>query len=415
MANEVELDLRGNLRKSWIDGICYMLMVGLGEHYLPAFVLAIGLGPIFSGWVATLPMLAGSILQLATPELVVLSRSHRRWVVASATIQALVFVPLCIAAWHGSASATWIFALATAYWASGLATGPAWMTWMSTLVPTRIRARYFAKRNRALWVAFVLCFVFAGGFLEFAKANGFELGAFAVLFALAGAARLGSARYLSLQEEPHPIPREHRNVPRLELLSRFFGHGHGRLLIALFAVQASVQVAAPFFTAFMREKLEFSYATYALLYATPFAARIVALTWIGEFAHRRGARWILWFGGLVLVPVALPWTISSSVIVLFIAQAASGVGLAAFELGTFLAFFESVDEGERTSVYALYNVVNALSFAIGSTLGGLLLGALGEDRRAYAAVFVLSTCLRVAVVPLIGALKRSEAVDIGAA
>jgi cyanate permease len=80
-------DVRGNLRKSWLDGASYMLMVGFGEHYLPAFVLAIGLGDVFSGWVATLPMLAGALLQLATPHLVERVGSLRRWVVLTAALQ----------------------------------------------------------------------------------------------------------------------------------------------------------------------------------------------------------------------------------------------------------------------------------------------------------------------------------------
>ena len=82
---------------------------------------------------------------------------------------------------------------------------------------------------------------------------------------------------------------------------------YGILTVAAMALiafnQSSAQPQIPMGTKeFMREKLEFSYATYALLYATPFAARVVALSWIGEFAHRRGAAWTVWFGALLLVP-----------------------------------------------------------------------------------------------------------------
>jgi hypothetical protein len=61
------LDLQKNLRASVGDGTCYGLMVGLGETYLPAFVLAVGLGEVTAGLAASLPQLAGGIMQMISP------------------------------------------------------------------------------------------------------------------------------------------------------------------------------------------------------------------------------------------------------------------------------------------------------------------------------------------------------------
>src|ERR671911_456001 len=47
------------------DGGTYSVMVGLGETYLAAFVLALGLGERAAGLIAGAPMLAGAVLQLA--------------------------------------------------------------------------------------------------------------------------------------------------------------------------------------------------------------------------------------------------------------------------------------------------------------------------------------------------------------
>ena len=48
-----------------IDAAAYSVMVGCGETYLPAFALALGLGPIVAGMVASVPLLVGATVQLA--------------------------------------------------------------------------------------------------------------------------------------------------------------------------------------------------------------------------------------------------------------------------------------------------------------------------------------------------------------
>lgn len=63
--------LRGDLTAIGIEGAAYSGMVGIGENYFPAFTLAMGLGDLAAGWIATLPMLLGGCLQMVTPAAVV--------------------------------------------------------------------------------------------------------------------------------------------------------------------------------------------------------------------------------------------------------------------------------------------------------------------------------------------------------
>jgi hypothetical protein len=67
------------------DGAFFSAMVGLGETYVPAFALAVGLGEVVAGLIATLPMLAGAVFQLVTPWAVRHLRSYRRWIVLCAS------------------------------------------------------------------------------------------------------------------------------------------------------------------------------------------------------------------------------------------------------------------------------------------------------------------------------------------
>ena len=59
--------LRTSLRASTYDGICNAVMVGFGESYFPAFALFLGASAFEAGVLATLPILVGSLFQLAVP------------------------------------------------------------------------------------------------------------------------------------------------------------------------------------------------------------------------------------------------------------------------------------------------------------------------------------------------------------
>ena len=91
------------------DGVAASVMVGIGETYLPAFVLAISSSQLACGLVSTVPMLIGAVLQLCAPWAVRQLGSYRRWVVLAAVVQAVGFLPLLVAAIVGVMSVTTIF------------------------------------------------------------------------------------------------------------------------------------------------------------------------------------------------------------------------------------------------------------------------------------------------------------------
>lgn len=57
--------LRRDLAAISADGVAFSVMVGVGETYLVPFALALGLAAGQASLLATLPILAGSLLQLA--------------------------------------------------------------------------------------------------------------------------------------------------------------------------------------------------------------------------------------------------------------------------------------------------------------------------------------------------------------
>jgi MFS family permease len=378
--------LAHNLGVSQSDAAAFGVMVGLGETYLPLFVLTVGLTEVMSGLVVSVPVLLGGALQMISPWAVAALKSHKRWVLCCSLLQAASFVPLIVAAIVGYIPPWAALVVASLYWAGGLGTGPAWNVWIGTLVPRTIRAHFFAKRTR-LQQGTVLAGFLAGGFaLQAGKKHDLALGdqhdttlmVFAVLFSIACVCRVASAIFLASQTEPQPLPPDRQRVSVLEQLRRY-------------RHSAGVWITGPYFAPYMNRKLLFSYSDYAVLIAFSFVFKILALPLCGRFAKRWGARLLLTIGGIGIVPLTGMWIVSENYAWLCVTQAIAGLSWAAYELAFFLLFFESIPAKERVSVLTLFNLLNSLALAAGAMIGGIILRYAGETVEAYHWLFAISS------------------------
>jgi MFS family permease len=383
------------------DAGSFSLMVGMGESYLPAFVLAMGLGDLAAGLITTVPMLAGGLLQLISPAAVRRLGSHRRWVVFCAAIQASTFLPLIAAALIGRMPVALVFLIASVYWGAGLATGPAWNTWAESLVPARIRARYFARRSRVAQAGVLVGFLLGGMTLQLGAAWDHRLWAFATIFLLSAACRYTSAALLASQSEPCPPGDDHRRVRLPEFLARLRHGSDGRLLVYLLCVQGAVQIAGPFFAPFMLSHLKFSYSRFVGVIAISFVCKSLSAPLMGAIAHRFGARTLLWVGGLAIVPLSGLWLASDNFAYLLLVNALAGAAWAGYELAFFLLFFESIPAEERTSVLTTYNMVHSAAAVAGTVIGSLLFALVGSGYAGYMAVFGVSSLVRAATLLLL--------------
>jgi len=394
--NDRPATLRRDLRAIVGDGVAFSVMVGTGESYIPAFALAAGLGEITAGLVATLPMLVGAAFQLVTPAAVRRLGSQRRWVVLCAAAQAASFAPLVIAALAGRLSRPVLFFAAALYWGFGMATGPAWNTWITQIVPRPIRSRFFAVRARWSQVAVLAGLIAGGASLQAGVGSQRPLLIFAALFGTALLARAVSSRFLASQSEPAGVAPDSLRISPGAFWATFRNPAHGRLLLFLIWLQMAVHISAPYFTPFMLGPLKLSYGEYAVLTGTSFVARIAAMPALGSLAHRAGSRRLLWIASLGIVPLPALWLITQHFAWLLLVQVAAGIAWGAFELATLLVFFDDIPDRQRTSVLSMFNLANALAVVIGAGAGSLLFRAFGPQLAGYAVLFVVSSCLRIA-------------------
>jgi MFS family permease len=401
------------MRCSIWDAASYSVMVGIGETYLAAFALALGTGETFAGLIATLPMLAGSSLQLATPWALRRFHSYRTWVVLCASLQAAALLIVPVAVWLSgiTAKAIWVFVAASAYWAASQATGPAWNTWIEEIIPKRVRANFFACRARISQMCVLIGFAIGGLALHFAaevgRSQAWVLAAFVAIFLVGAACRFISAAILSRQSEPSQGRYSARSVTFRQLVSQTSGDVGGRLVLYLLAVQAAVQISGPYFTPFMLAQERMSYLTYMMLIGVAFLGKAIALPMWGRVAHYSGARRLLWIGGMAIVPIAGLWVFIdyfdgwSRLAFIASIQLISGIVWAAYELAMLLMFFEAIPKSDRAGVLTLYNFGNAAALVLGSLVGAMFLQTLGESHSTYLALFGLSSLARLCTVPLL--------------
>lgn len=431
--------LRANLRHCLIDGFAYCLMLGFAEMYLAKFVHALGLGPLAVGLIATVPMLLGAASGIPGAWILRRLNSFSRFVGGMAALQALALVPLAGLAFAGPAIAgplreagmLWIltilvFLLTTIYFCGSLGGGPAWITVTGHLFPARIRSNYFAMRSRLLQgatfggligfgvIAGEMDRLFAGS--AWLRGSGMDpvLVACGVSFLLAGAARGVSAWHLSRYSEPRDTPREQRVVGLGDFLGRFSRGNDGRFILYALSGGMALQIAQPYANPFMLEVLRPTdtfhgwvvsilggQTPYTMLLASVYLGRVLVLPWAGRLANRLGARRLLWVGGIALSPLALIWIVTDNFGALLLAQFATGMALAVWELGLFLMNYESIAPAERTAMITYYTLSNEAGKTGGSLVGGGLLGLAGKDWNAYALVFCVSAVARLGTLLLL--------------
>lgn len=402
-----ERRVRRDLRLSATDAMFFSVMVGCGEAYFVAFALAMGMGAALAGLLSTLPMLAGALLQLAGPWAVNRLGSHKKWVVLTAGLQCISFIPMIVMALMGRMPAWLMFMSVGIYWALNLGGGPAWNTWIGTVVPKSIRARYLSSRARLAQLVLLVSLVGAGLLLHWGKESlgGGEhpryLAVFAGLFALAGVARLGSTWCHTRISEPTPMPTGSRRVPFKAFLRGPKAVSGGRLLMYMLGLQLCVQVSGPFFAPYMLGALNFDYTVFAGLMCCSFLGRVLAMPLIGRFAKRYGPGNLLWVGGIGILPLSALWVVSPAPIYLVFVQLASGVMWASYEMATMLLLLETIPANERTSVLTTQSALNAVVIVVGSSCGALVFKLMGGGMDAYHTLFIASGVLRVGTVLLL--------------
>lgn len=399
--------LRKNLFYSSTEGAAFSFMVGIGETFLPAFAVALGLNSVTVGLISVLPLLIGSTLQLVSPYALQKLHSCRSWVTFCATIQATSFLPLAWAAYQGQIPTPFLFLAAALYWGGGLGAGASWNVWMSRLVPRRIFATYFAYRSRLAHLFVLMGLISGGAVIHFAEKQNAILTGFLILFLAAFAARFLSSLVLRKMSDIHyenPTPYHIKTIFKEARSSR----DAFQLFRYVFLVQIAVQISGPYFTPFMLKEIRLSYFEFMCLTAAAFFSKMWCLPRFGKVAHKLGAQTLLRVGGISIIPLPLFWLFSQNFYYALIVQLITGAAWACYELGTLLLILHRTPEATRAQWITTHQFLSAIAMVVGSSFGGLLFTWMGGHLTAFFMLFTISAISRLFTFRLLRQFTKEE-------
>jgi MFS family permease len=404
-------ELRRDLAACTGDGATYCLMVGACEGNFGAFVLALGKGSVLGGLSATLPNLAGSLLQLLSPAGLRRLGSPRRWIQGCATVQSTSLLAMAAGAWHGAMPTWLVFGCLTTYWASALGAGPAWNTWVARLFPARLRTRYFASRTRFCNVLQLVSMLAAGWILREGEAGGWPMGSFAIVLAAAALARLSSIPFLQRQGDVRLQPEDVERPDWRSLPTRLL-RGNLRVMLFLVCLQGALQTGGPFIVPWLLDELKMDMWRFTICVSMVFVARVVAMPLAGRLIRRVGSSRAMSIGTVGAAVAMLLLPVSGSLAEILFVQALAGAALACVDLAGFLLLLETIGHRERTALMSLYLALVCAAQAIGSLLGAALLQAFDTPAVGYASVFLASGALRMLVLLVRPPRARLHAVTV---
>lgn len=396
-----EKKTRRSLAYSVLDGSFYSAMVGFGESIFAMFAVFLKATSFQIGLIGSLPQTLGSIFQIFARNILSKFPSRKSYVLVFALLQAICFLPLPFAYVFFKENAfIYVLILVSLYYISGMLISPAWTSWMGDLVPENVRGSYFGKRN-AITSAVSFSTMLLGGLIlsYFTKS---PIVGFTMLFILSAFMRFCSWIFLTLQMEPPSKNLSHNSVTLKEFLSEADMQNYGIFILIGCLMNIAVYIAAPFFIAYMRNDLGYSYTLITIVNAVAILAKFLFNPLWGKLCDRFSSQKVFTLCAFLMPAVPIIWMFSPSIVWIIFAQIFSGFAWSGWEISSANFIFEMVPKNKRVSSSSYMNLFAGVGILIGGLLGGFMVSNIHLAPHMfiwsqYFIVFIVSGILRYAV------------------
>lgn len=369
-----EADVRRSLRVSVKDGVAWSVMVGAGERYVHPFVIQAGAGVFNLALIAALPAMAGALIMWLAANVTDAVGRRKHIFVLCSHLQATMWIPLCAAIFLPQPASFIVmlgaFIVYTALHAFSI---PAWTSVMGDLVPADRRGRYYGKRNLLVGSANIATFLLAGAWVTFASRTeslamfgvSSQFIGFAVLFAVAGVARVFSARFLAQMAEPPYHRQSSDRFSLLDFIRRAPKANYGRFVIYCAMLHFGCGFVGPYFTWYVLDQLGLPTFAFACIGTVHMMVYFPAgLLW-GRLADRVGNKRIMTICGFAITAIPFLLMFCRDAYTLAAVQVYDGIVWAGFNIAAANYFFDIVTPGKRARCTAY----NSLFVTTGMSLG----------------------------------------------
>ena len=364
------------LKYSITEGKWWAVMWGFGDSFLPAFAVLLKATTTQLGLLVSIPQLFAAFIQLYAIRFENNNVSRKRMMVTITLLQGVAWFAIFLLPWMTGSLAVLII-LATLY--AGLAAMgvPFWVSWMGDLVEEETRGTYFGRRNRIIGVVTFLSLVVAGILLD-QVSKWTAMGGFALLFFIAGSARLYSARYFRSQYEPEtdfkPVGKYTFKDFTLDIGKTSFG----MFTIYVSLMNLAVFVSGPLMVAYWLQVLGFSYLQMTILMGSISISSFLMISHWGKHIDQYGNRNILEVTSYIIALFPLLWYLLhffQGAFVFYAAMAIQILGGLAWSgynltLGNYV--YDAIDPRNRLRMTSYHNVFKGSGIVIGGLLAGFL-------------------------------------------
>jgi len=394
LPKSVEQDLREPSRRYGLrDGACQAIAQGSGEQYLSAFALLLGASPFQLSVLSALPQLIGTGAQLASVKLLRWFPDRKALIRAGTAGQALSWLPILLLPLLFPDSGPLLLILGTTlYFACNQFTTPTWNSFIADHLDEHERGAYFARRAMVMASLSFAALCVAGWLLSLWQDHAFSWMGFALIFAVAGAARWISALALAKVEDVHATPYLDTS-PSFRRFLAGTSISFRRFLLFSGAMHAAVLIAAPFFVLYMLRDLHLAYWGYGTWLAAGILGQLVTLAAWGRFADRFGNKALLTVTGFMVPFLPMLYLAGTNLLFLLFVNFLGGVTWGGLALGLQNYVFDAVRPEDRAKAVATYSTINALGWCLGAFIGSWLVHVLPSQVTIGAYSLVLASNL----------------------
>lgn len=376
-------DVYRGLRWVFWDGLFAQGMETLAiGPFMVAYVIQFGASNLLIGVLAAVPHLA-QFAQI--PGVYLVERLRRRRVIAVLAVAAsrpalLVIAAAAFLPWPQLSLGVIVAAYFVRYGFGSLAAA-SWNSWMRDLVPQAVLGRFFS--NRLMWMTAVgtVVSLIAAAFVDLFSDRWpeYEAYAFSILFLTAFLS--GCACVYCLVRIPEPAmeqPADRAPFFREILPRPFRDRNFRKLLHFLGAWNFAVNLAAPFFTVYLLERLKYDLTVVIVLTVLSQISNISVLRTWGRIADRFTNKAVLSAAAPLLLLCIFAWTLTTlperhflTFPLLVLIHVLTGIATAGVTLATGNLGLKLAPSGQGAAYLAASSLIGSLAAAIAPIIGGL--------------------------------------------
>lgn len=381
---------------SLFDGICANGMTALTDTFGVAAAVYLKAPAIAIAILGGLPLLLGSFGQLLLPRIADPAKGRKRYVTRSTAFQSLFLIAVACSGWFPKDCNAWVYVMffALAGFSGNVSSG-LWMAWIGDLVPSAVRGRHFAWRNRIFSITQLVCALTAGIVLRRYSTANAPWALFAAVFLTAAFFRIMSTNFLNRQYE-RPVL-----IEKISAVSKSYFRLPKPFVfycVAAGLMQGAVALAGPFFNVWYIRDLKFDYLTLCWVSAATVLGTIVSLHLWGKLADTIGNRRVILATGFMISTVPLPYLISSHPWQIWILNFYTGICWSGYNLSNFNYLLVAAGKHNIEKKTSFGYAVTGVCVFVFSLIGGLLATRLPHIFGwQLLSLFLLSTVLRFVV------------------